>query len=64
MSDLFWPMLAAVLGGNLLTVAFVWSMINISKREDRKESPGVYMIGVVLPLAFGAIATYLAFGGT
>lgn len=62
MSDLFWPMLAAVLGGNLLTVGFVWSMINISKREDRKESPGVYMIGFLLPMAFLIAALAIALG--
>jgi hypothetical protein len=57
----FATILAAVLGANLLTVVFVWACINISRREERKESVGVYLIGFVMPLAFFCAAMYGVF---
>jgi hypothetical protein len=60
----FWQIFAAVLAANLLTVAFVWSAIQVGRRERATEPLGVYIWGFVLPLAFGAGALYLALGGT
>ena len=64
MTELFWPMLAAVLGGNLLTVMFVWAGLHISKREQTGESPGFYVLAMIMPLLFAVGAMYIAFGGT
>lgn len=63
-TDLFFAVLGAVLGANLLTVSFVWAMINISKREEeRRDIPSVYWAGMLMPLAFCGVSAYIAFGG-
>lgn len=59
----FWTIFAAILSANLLTVAFVWAGVNISRREQRREPLGVYLWGLLLPLLFCGGGLYLAFGG-
>lgn len=59
----FWTIFAAILSANLLTVAFVWAGVNISRREQRREALGVYLWGLLLPLLFCGGGLYLAFGG-
>jgi hypothetical protein len=63
MQELFWPVLAAILAANLLTAAFVWSAIQVGRRERATEPLGVYIWGFVLPIAFCGIAMYISFGG-
>lgn len=64
MADQFWTIFAAVLGANLLTVVFVWCCVSISRREQARESPGVYMWGFLLTFGFLAGGFYVAMGGT
>lgn len=59
----FWQVFAAVLGANLLTVAFVWAGVQVGRRERAAEPLGVYIWGFVLPLVMCAGALYIAFGG-
>jgi predicted membrane channel-forming protein YqfA (hemolysin III family) len=58
--NLFWTVFAAVLGANLLTVCFVWACINISRREERKESLGLYLGCAMMPLLFLIAGLYTA----
>ena len=60
----FWQVFAAVLAANLLTVAFVWSAIQVGRRERATEPLGVYIWGFLTPIAFCGLAMYIAFGGT
>lgn len=59
----FWQVFAAVLGANLLTVTFVWSGIQVGRRERATEPLGVYIWGFILPMVFCAGSLYIAFGG-
>lgn len=63
----FWTVFGAVLGANLLTVAFVWGLREYSRHEQAgtagQSSSHAAAIAILLPLAFGAGALYLAFGG-
>lgn len=52
---------AAVLSANLLTVMFVWGCVNISRREQRTEGPGVYIGAFLMPLLFGLGSLLIAF---
>jgi hypothetical protein len=61
---LFWQVLAAVLAANLLTVTFVWSAIQVGRRERATEPLGVYIWGFILPIAFAGLSMYISFGGT
>lgn len=63
-SIFFWQIFAGVLLANLLTVGFVWSAVNLGRRERAMEKPGVYAIGLILPICFAFGAVYLALGGT
>lgn len=60
----FWQIFAAVLAANLLTVAFVWGCVNISRREEAKESYWLYLGVVCMTLFFCTGAMYIAMGGT
>lgn len=62
-SIFFWQVFAGVLGANLLTVGFVWACLNISRKEQRQESFGIYLSVAVMTLAFCGASLYLAFGG-
>lgn len=59
----FWQVFAAVLAANLLTVAFVWACINISRREQAQESIWTYLGVACMTLFFCAGSLYIAFGG-
>jgi hypothetical protein len=61
--DIFWQVLAGVLAANLLTVVFVWSAIQVGRRERATEPLGVYIWGFILPIAFAGGSIYIAFGG-
>lgn len=59
----FWQIFGAVLAANLLTVAFVWAGVNISRREEAKEPFGLYLGVACMTLFFCAGSLYIAFGG-
>ena len=52
MAETFWAVFSALLAANLLTVLFVWACVNISRKEERKEPFGTYLIAFLMPLAF------------
>lgn len=60
MADTYIAVFAAVLGANLLTVCFVWACFHISRREQRQEGVGAYLIGFVMPLLFCLFFTMAA----
>ncbi|WAJ27383.1 hypothetical protein [Antarcticirhabdus aurantiaca] len=61
---LFWTILAAVLGANLLTVTFVWCCVQVSRREQAKEHLSVYLWGFLGVFGFLGVSFYIAMGGT
>ncbi len=62
--DLFWPVFAGVICGNLLTVSFVWGLVQYSKHEREgtagQKGTGVYVVGLVMPLVFAAAGLMIA----
>lgn len=56
----FWTVFAAVLCAGLLLVMFVWACVNISRREERKESIGLYFWAMMLPIAFAGLSFMIA----
>lgn len=56
----FWTIFAGVICANLLTVMFVWGCLNISRREQRQESAGVYIGAFLMPLLFGLAGFMIA----
>lgn len=57
----FWTMFAAVLIANLLTVSFVYGMVQYSKaeREKREDSVGFPIYSaIVMPLALLVLCVY------
>lgn len=56
----FWTVFAAVLCAGLLIVMFVWACVNISRREERKESLGIYFWAMLLPLGFAGMSFMIA----
>lgn len=60
----FWTLFAAVISANLLTVGFVWAVINISRREKTGEPFTAYLPMMLMPLLFCGGALLIAFEKT
>ena len=60
---LFWTIFSAVLCAGMLLVALVWAGVNISRREEAKESFSLYLGVVMMVFAFAGLSFYLAMGG-
>ena len=59
-SQVFWPVFAAVIGANLLTVMFVWGIVQTARREANGEKHGFYLAVTIMPLAFAAAGLMIA----
>lgn len=61
LTDQFWAMLTAVLTANLLTVSFVYGLVQYSKaeKEGREDSIGFPIYSaIVTPLALLCLCVY------
>ncbi|WP_027039119.1 hypothetical protein [Mesorhizobium ciceri] len=61
---IFWQVLAAVLGANLLTVCFVWGVFSYSKLEQQgraNEATRFHFFALVAPMFFALGALMVAF---
>ena len=63
-TDMFWPVFAAILSANLLTVMFVWAAVTYSRHEKNgtaggsgSHGPALTMVGI---LAFLSLSLMVA----
>lgn len=61
----FWTVFGAVLGANLLTVAFVWGLREYSRHEqagtEGSRDSFTPLIGILLPMGFLTLTLYVLF---
>lgn len=60
---MFFAILGGVLCANMLTVSFIWGIMNVNKRdEEKRDIPSVYWIGLMLPFGFAIMSLAISFG--